>query len=171
MLTDLTMSGARKIVKSETKKEHTKSTDIEGFLQMRYGCDARLREAFSARGGRIERENPVYMMLGEHSPWATAYENPAVFKIPLVEIDPMTVSFTYGDSFVVFECNRFSAEEYWGKVYFRDEILELINRIGYPPQVEYDFKAENYTKYSPVADHLLYVEAHVWSNNLLYKYR
>jgi len=53
---------------------------------------------------------------------------------------------------------------------FRDEMLELISRIGYPPQVTYYFKAEKYTKFSPVADHLLYVEAHVWSNSLLDKY-
>jgi len=171
MLTDLSVDEARKIVVSEVKKTHTEYTDVDGFLQMRYNCDARLRETFAARGGYIERNNPVYMMLGEHSSWATAYENPAVIKIPLAEIDPMTVSFTYGDSFVVFEQNKYSTEEYWGKVYFKDEILELISRIGYPPQVLYDFKAENYTKYSPVADHLLYVEAHVWSNSLLDKYR
>ena len=171
MLTDLTVDEARKIVVSEVDQKHTKHTDIDGFLQMRYGCDARLREAFTARGGCIERDNPVYMMLGEHASWATAYENPAVIKIPLAEIDPITVSFTYGDSFVIFNQNKFSSEEYWGKVYFRDEILELISRIGYPPQITYDFKANNYTKFLPVADHLLYVEAHIWSNSLLDKYR
>jgi len=171
MLTDFTVDEARKIVTADIGKKNTKYTDVEGFLQMRYGCDARLREAFLARGGRVERNNPVYMMLGEHSSWATAYEKPAVIKIPLAEIDPMTVSFTYGDSFVIFEQNKFSTEEYWGKVYFRDEMLELISRIGYPPQVDYDFKDEDHTKYSPVADHLLYVEVHVWCNKLLNKYR
>lgn len=171
MLTDLTINEARKIVSAEAEKKQTEYTDVEGFLQMRYGCDARLREAFTERGGRAERNNPVYMMLGEHSSWATAYENPAVIKIPLAEIDPMIVSFTYGDSFVIFGQNEFKMEEYWSKVYFKDEILELISRIGYPPQVTYDFKSENYTKYSPVANHLLYVEAHVWSDKLLNKYR
>jgi len=171
MLTDLSIDKAREIISNEIKNKQTKHTDIEGFLKMRYDCDTRLREAFAARGGRVERKNPVYMMLGEHTPWKSAYENPAEIKIPLAEIDPMAVSFTYGDSFVVFEQNKFSDEEFWGRVYFRDEMLELINRIGYPPQVEYNFKNKNYTKFSPAADHLLYIEAHVWSDSLLDKYR
>ncbi|MCL2212878.1 MAG: hypothetical protein FWB93_03510 [Oscillospiraceae bacterium] len=171
MLTDLPIDQARGFVSKEAAAKSTKHTDIEGFLRMRYDCDDRLRKEFLARGGKVTRKNPVYMMLGEHKSWATAYENPVLIKIPLAEIDPLTVSFTYGDSFVVFNHGKFNKEEYWGKVYFRDEILELIGRIGYPPQVEYDFKDENYTKYSPVADHLLYVEAHVWSDELLERYR
>jgi len=171
MLTDLTVDDARKFVSEEAAIKSTKNTDVEGFLRMRYDCDARLRKEFAARGGKITRQNPVYMMLGEHSSWATAYEKPVMIKIPLAEIDPTAVSFTYGDSFIVLNPGKFESKEYWGKVYFRDEILELISRIGYPPQVEYDFKNENYTKYSPVADHLLYVEAHVWCDELLDRYR
>jgi len=171
MLTDLPIEQARQLITQKTATKSTKNTDVEGFLRMRYDCDARLHREFAARGGKITRQNPVYMMLGDHPPWATAYENPAMIKIPLAEIDPMTVSFTYGDSFVVLNPGKFESEEYWGKVYFRDEILELINRIGYPPQVEYDFKDENYAKYTPAADHLLYVEAHVWCDDLLDRYK
>ena len=49
-----------------------------------------------------------------------------LFKIPLKEFDPLTVSFTYGDSFAIFNPALFGEEEYWNKVYFADEILDVV---------------------------------------------
>ena len=100
-----------------------------------------------------------------------AYEHPAVLKIPLEEFDPLTVSFTYGDSFAIFNPALFGQEEYWGKVYFADEIRGVIERHGYPPRVKYDFKRGVYPQGKHINDHLKYIEAHVWSDEVAGKYR
>jgi hypothetical protein len=86
--------------------------DIEGFLRKRYSRDEQLRNAFIEHGGRPKNTAPVYFMLGEHRQWESAYETPAVIKIPLEEFDPLTVSFTYGDSFAIFNPALFGEEEY-----------------------------------------------------------
>jgi hypothetical protein len=140
-------------------------------LQKRYDGDKRLREAFIAHGGKPQRIAPVYMMLGEHKQWESAYDNPAIIKIPLDEFDRLTVSFTYGDSFAIFDRDLWCEEEYWNQIYFSDEILQIIDRYGFPPYVEYDFKRGIYPRDKHINHHLKYVEAHIWSNDVLDKYR
>ena len=52
-----------------------------------------------------------------------------------------------------------------------DEILEVIARLGFPPHVEYDFKLGIYPADKHINNHLKYVEAHVWSDDVLNQYR
>jgi len=169
--TELSMDQARQVLLAQKAAGKAVNPDIEGFLQKRYGRDAQLREAFLQHGGRPERANPYYMFLGEHPQWASAYDTPEVIKIPLREFDPLTVSFTYGDSFAVLNPALFGPEEYWGKIYFANEILGLVERIGFPPHVDYDFKRGIYPKGAHINECLKYVEAHVWSDEVPDKYR
>ena len=131
----------------------------------------RLYNAFVKHCGKPKNMNPIYFFLGEHRQWETAYENPEVIKIPLDEFDPLTVSFTYGDSFAIFNPALFGEEEYWNRVYFADEILEVVGRLGFPPHVEYDFKRGIYPADRHINHHLKYVEAHVWDDVILEKYK
>ena len=169
--TEVPIEQARQILTERKAAGKPGNPDIEGFLQKRYGRDAQLRDAFIRHGGRPQRANPYYMFLGEHRQWESACEHPACVKIPLRAFDPLTVSFTYGDSFAVFNPALFGPEEYWGKVYFADEMLELIGRIGLPPHVEYDFKRGIYPKDKHINNLLKYVEAHVWSDEVVELYR
>jgi hypothetical protein len=171
LLTDMTFDEARELLTRRRAEGKIGNPDIDGFLKNRYGADERLRDKFIAHGGLIKRNAPVYMMLGEHRQWESAYENPAVIKIPLSEFDPLTVSFTYGDSFAVFNPALFGDEDYWNKIYFAEEILDVIRKYGYPPHVEYDFKRGIYPSDKHINHHLKYVEAHVWSDEALDKYR
>ncbi|HBN82923.1 MAG TPA: hypothetical protein DDZ89_03685 [Clostridiales bacterium] len=165
------MEKARQILLEQRAAGHFGNPDIDGFLHKRYERDKMLRDAFIAYGGKPIRVSPVYMMLGKHSQWESAYKKPAVIKIPLEKFDRLTVSFTYGDSFAIFNPALFGDEEYWNRLYFADEILNVINRHGYPPHVEYDFKRGIYPTDKPINHHLKYVEAHVWSNEVLDHYR
>jgi len=169
--TELPIEEARSVLLARKAAGKIGAPNIEDFLQKRYGREQRLREAFAARGGRIERTSPYYFFLGEEPQWASAYDHPECVKIPMNEFDPLTVSFTYGDSFAVFNPALFGPEEYWGKVYFADEILELIGRIGLPPPVEYDFKRGIYPKDKHIHNLLKYVEAHVWSDEVAGRWR
>ena len=170
-LTALPMEEARQILIDKRNAGKFDNPNIEVFLQNRYNRDKQLREAFVEHGGKPQREVPIYMMLGECRQWESAYEDPAVIKIPLKEFDPLTVSFTYGDSFAIFNPELFGIEEYWNKIYFADEILEVVERLGFPPYVEYDFKRSIYPTDKNINHHLKYVEAHVWSDDVLNMYR
>ena len=170
-LTAFPIERAREILTLQKAAGKFHNPDIDGFLLKRYSRDQKLRDLFIEHSGRPQRENPIYMFLGEHHQWESAYENPAVIRIPMDEFDPMTVSFTYGDSFAVLNPELFTDEEYWNKIYFVDEILEVIERLGIPPYVEYDFKHGIYPADKHINKHLKYVEAHVWADDVLSRYR
>lgn len=170
-LAALPMKKARRILLEQRAAGHFGNPDIDGFLRKRYERDKKLRDVFISRGGKPERVSPIYMMLVEHKQWESAYEEPAVIKIPLEEFDRLTVSFTYGDSFAIFNPSLFGVEEYWNRLYFVDEILDVVNRHGFPPHVEYDFKHGIYPKDKHINHHLKYVEAHVWGDEVMDKYR
>ena len=171
LVTALPFEDAKKILTEKGIAGKFGNPDIDGFLQKRYDFDKYLRETFVKHGGIPQRTAPIYMMLGEHQQWETAYENPSVIKIPLSEFDPKTVSFTYGDSFAVFNSDLFGEEEYWNKIYFANEILKVIERNGLPPYVEYDFKRGIYPADKNINHHLKYVEAHVWDDEVLERNR
>ncbi len=170
-LTDLPYEKAKEILMVKKAAGKAVASDIDTFLRKRYGRDKHLREVFIKHGGQPKRMVPVYMMLGEHSQWASAYDNPAVIKISFKDFDLRTISFTYGDSFAIFNPALFGEEEYWDKVYFADEILDVIERHGFPPYVEYDFKRGIYPKDKSINHHLKYIEAHVWDDDILNKYK
>ena len=170
-LSALPIEEAREILIDKKNAGQFGNLDIEDFLKKRYDRDEKLREVFVKHGGKPKNTAPVYMMLGEHPQWASAYENPAVIKIPLKEFNRFDVSFSYGDSFAVFNPALFGEEEYWNKLYFADEILKVINRNRLPPYVKYDFKHGIYPTDKNINDHLKYVEAHVWDDTVIHKYR
>ncbi|MDD4495403.1 MAG: hypothetical protein PHV32_13860 [Eubacteriales bacterium] len=170
-MTELPIEQSREMLLAKQKAGKFGNPNIEGFLKKRYDRDMLLRDAFIRHGGRPARMSPIYFFLGDHKQWASAFENPAVVKIPLSEFNLETVSFTYGDSFAVLNPALHGEEEYWGQVYFADEIIQVIERNGYPTHVEYDFKRGIYPKDKHLNDHLKYIEAHVWSNDVLDQYR
>ena len=170
-ITDLSIEEARHMLIANLKAGKPGHPNVEKFLQLRYDRDEKLRKAFIKNGGKPERFFPVYFFLGEHRQWASGFENPAVLKIPLDAFARESVSFTYGDSFAVMNPALFGNEEYWNKIYFADEILDVIKRNGYPSYEEYDFKRGIYPKDKHINDCLKYIEAHVWSQAVLDKYR
>ena len=169
-LTELPFEEAKQTLLQQKAEGKFRNPDIDGFLQKRYDRDRQLREMFIARGGKPQRAVPIYMMFGEHKQWESAYENPAVIQIPLIEFDSLTVSFTYGDSFAILNPSLFGEEEYWNRVYFIDEIIKIVDHYGFPPPIEYDFKRGIYPTDKNINNHLKYVEAHIWSDEVLNRY-
>ena len=112
------------------------------------------------KGGNIRRKSPHYMVV-EHSPWlASWFENSAFIKIDLDEFDKSTLSFTYGDSHPTFSKRVNDGKEYRKKLYTYDEILAIIAKYGYPQDWNND------GKYGPER----YVEAHIWSDDVIKRY-
>ena len=111
----------------------------------------------------MKRHAPHYMVV-EHSPWLnTWFDNPSFIKIPIEEFDVNTISFTYGDAFPVFSDNQHKMDnaEYRRVVYTYDEILRVIDKYGLPQDWNDD----------GVHGPSRYVEAHIWSDETINKYR
>ena len=146
--------------------------DVEAFLTRRYDRDARLRELFTQIGGRPRRIAPVYFTLGPNEGMKTWFDNPAWIKIPISDFDPLTLSFTYGDSFAALDPALNTGEEWWGRVFDYPGIMRLITKYGWPEDPPYDMKNRVFPKDRPINQCLKFVEAHVWGyDGLLDRYR
>ena len=164
-LSDLSREEAEGIIgRIKVEKPTTQSAQRDGdYMFRRRMYEDILKKEFVKKGGAIKRSAPHYMVV-EHSPWlATWFENSAVVKIPIEEFDLSTVSFTYGDSHPTFSPwpRDDDWKEYRRKLYTYDEILALIEKYGLPQKWNDD------GKFGPER----YVEAHVWSDMPICKYR
>jgi len=127
---------------------------FDGYLERRLELEQIVRAYFVAKGGKPRLESPHYMVW-EACPWlATWYLEAEVIAIPLAEFDPLTVSFTYGDSFPTFSPRVQDGKEYRNTVYTLDEIQSIIARYGLPQVWNAD------GSHGPER----YIEAHVWSD-------
>jgi hypothetical protein len=144
---------------------------IDNFLNLRYDRDKTLREKFIAIGGKPVRAVPVYFTLGANEGMKTWFDEPDWLKIPVSEFESDTVSFTYGDSFAVFNPALDTGEEWRGKVFRYDEILKLIDKYGFPEDPPYDMKNRIFPEGRHINHCLKFIEAHVWSDTVLDKYR
>ena len=147
----------------ETKPDVQSAKRHPEYMEDRYYYEEILRTEFAKKGGIISRKSPHYMVV-EHSPWlSTWFENSAYIKISLEEFNLKTVSFTYGDSHPVFSprVNKMDGKEYRKRLYTYDEMLEVIKKYGLPQDWNND------GTYGPER----YIEAHIWSDETIGKYR
>ena len=162
-LTKLSSEEASEVMR-KIRKERPDSFGAERqdeYVEKRKACEAILRREFAAKGGIMEIDSPHYMVVG-FSPWlSTWYEQSEYVKIPIEEFDLKTVSFTYGDSMPTFSDKVNDGKEYRKKLYTYDEIVKLIEKYGLPQ----DWNGDG--KFGPER----YIEAHVWSDRTIDKYR
>ena len=148
-------------------------TTPEWYLNRRYNMEKIVRDKFIEIGGKPVRTAPVYFTLGANKGMETWYNNPTYIKIPVDEFDLDTVSFKYGDMFPVFRASLNTGEEWWGEVFKYDGILKLIDKYGFPEDPEYNMKK----RYFPFPEgknigmYLKFIEAQVWDDTVLHKYR
>ena len=71
-----------------------------------------------------------------------------------------TISFTYGDSQPTFSDRVNDGKEYRKKLYTYDEILEIIEKYGFPKEWNED------GQHGPER----YIEAHIWSDDVINEY-
>ena len=149
-------------IKVEKPNAQSAQRDAE-YMFRRHMYEDIIKKEFMKKGGAIKRGTPHYMTI-EHSPWlATWFENGDVIKIPIEEFDLSTVSFTYGDSHPTFSpwSRDDDWKEYRRKLYTYDEILKVIDRYGLPQNWNDD------GRFGPER----YVEAHIWTDEPICRYR
>lgn len=162
-LSDLPIDEAKSILDciKVTKPSALSAQRHDKYIEYRHNCENIIRSEFAKKGGVINRTSPHYMVIG-HSPWlSTWFENSSFIKIPIEEFEINTISFTYGDSMPTFSPKINDGKEYRKKLYTYDEILKIIDKYGLPQDWNDD------GKYGPER----YIEAHVWSDEIINKYR
>jgi hypothetical protein len=158
----LTIENAQEI-SNELKKENTTlaAQRYDGYLQRRRELEEVVRDIFVSKGGKPIRKVPHYMTLGECDWIRTWYNDGAYIKIPITDFDLKTVSFTYGDMFPNFSDRVNDDSEYRRTAYMYTEILQIINKYGYP----------NGVSKSGMPSPLRYVEAQIWSDEVIDRYK
>lgn len=149
-------------IKEEKPTTQSAQRDAE-YMFRRHMYEDIIRKEFMKKGGIVNRNVPHYMVV-EHSPWlSTWFEDSDYIKIPIEEFDQKTVSFTYGDSHPTFSPwpREDDWKEYRRKLYTYDEILVIIKKYGLPQDWNND------GKFGPER----YIEAHIWSDETINKYR
>jgi hypothetical protein len=162
-LSDLPIDKAKNILNNmKNKKPNSQAAKRhDKYVEYRRNCEYIIRTEFTKKGVIIKRVSPHYMVV-EHSPWlSTWFENSNFIKIPIEEFDLESVSFTYGDSMPTFSPTINDGKEYRKKIYLYDEILEIIEKYGLPQ----DWNGDG--KFGPER----YIEAHIWSDDTIGKYR
>ncbi len=162
-MSDLPIDEAKSILDriKITKPNSQNAQRHDKYVEYRHNCENIIRSEFVKKGGIINMTSPHYMVI-EHSPWlSTWYEDSTFIKIPIEEFEIETVSFTYGDSVPTFSPTINDGKEYQKKLYTYDEILKVIEKYGLPQDWNDD------GNYGPER----YIEAHIWSDETINKYR
>lgn len=132
----------------------------DDYMKNRLYFENILRTEFLKKGGKVERQNPYYMVIEKCDWLASWYEDSAFIKIPIEEFDLSTLSFTYGDSHPTFSPRINDGKEYRKKLYLYDEILEIIKKYGLPQDWN------NGGEFGPER----YIEVHIWSDKTIKRY-
>ncbi len=128
------------------------------YLTIRWELEERVRRLFIAKGGRPRRDRPHYFTVGA-CPWLLDwYVDGCALIVPLCDIAPESISFTYGDTFPAMRLQ--DGRPYRGQVYTLSELLALLAEYGLPQEWNPDGKAG--------ADR--YIEAQLWDDRPLLPY-
>ena len=169
-LTTLTHDEARTVLLKRSFSDLPENF-IDGFIRKRFAFDTMLRDKFISIGGKPIRSAPVYFTLGANAGMTTWFNEPVFIKIPAADFDPDRVSYTYGDSFAALNPELDTGEDWWGNVYRHNDILKLIEKYGWPEDPPYHMGKRVFPKDRHINRCLKFVEAHVWDDSVLDKYR
>ena len=159
-LSTLDMAEAESILDGIRKEGNVFAAQRQkGYLKRRRELEAKAREIFISKGGKPVSQAPHYMVVEECGWFDSWYKECACVKIPISDIDPKHVSFSYGDLFPTFSDSVKDGREYRKQVYTFDEIKLLIKKYGLPQKWNVDGKC------GPER----YIEAHVWSDDVTEK--
>ena len=131
----------------------------QDYINQRKVVENRLRSHFIERGGKPVRKYPVYFVLGESIWFKHLIKNQSEIRIPIKDLNPATVSFTFPDSYVSLSSD---AKPYHGKVFLLNELERFVARYGLPT----DDTSLNYEKYW-LGDFEKYIEVQVWEDKLV----
>jgi hypothetical protein len=138
-LSQLPMEDAERIL-GQIRAEGTRfaSKRAIDYVRVRTELEQLARGLFIDKGGKPKTSVPYYLTLGRCEWLVEWYNNGAELGIPLSSLDPLSVSFTYGD---LFPTMRYAdAKPYRKKTYMLEEIGQVIDEYGLPQEWNRDGK-------------------------------
>lgn len=137
------------------------------YMALRRTTETRLRERFTAAGGRPERRAPHYFVLGESDWFAGLYLDAGRVRLPLSALPSDVTSITYADSITAMGLGvpfglPAPDPDHAGRVYRLDELDDLIARYDRPAGAA----PTGLTGYAGHQHHRVdsYIEIQLWSN-------
>lgn len=124
------------------------------YIERRRETEATLRKLFIARGGKPKSNYPIYLTLGDSTWFKGLNDDHVSLRVPLSQLDPETTSLTFPDSFMTVTRSN---KPYYNKIYFLNEIEQLVKAFGLPANDH----LVPYEKYW-ATDFELYIEIQVW---------
>ncbi len=165
-ITELGFDNAIKIQNQISEGWNSKRPN--NYIELRFALEKRIKEQFTLKGGKPNRNDPFYFTLGECE-WAKSwYVNPSFIKIPLSDFHTEHISFTYPDSMISFQfydepkLNTYR-KECNGKVFLLNELDNLINEYGLPSKQLWE--SEEKMKYDR------YIEVQIWDDSIIKDYK
>ena len=73
-------------------------SDFDGYYKKRIRTEEWLHNSFITLGGKPKNSHPLYFVLGESSYLDNWFENSIKSRLILSDINPVDISFTFGDS-------------------------------------------------------------------------
>lgn len=132
------------------------------YLKTRMAVEEKLRDCFIKRGGNPVRQHPVYFILGESRWFQSLNGNHVKLQIPIPVLPNDKVSVTFPDSYLAMTA---STKPYFEKIYFLNELEELVTKYGVPK----DIVPDSYERYWE-GDFEHYFEVQVWDDEVLHPY-
>ena len=160
-LTDLTTAERARVVQAANFPKTKRRLHSAFYFEQRLRYETLMYEQFQAKGGKPTRRRPHYAVLGESEIWAKITKRS--LRIPLSNVSASQVSFTYTDSWPTYvdrdlDGNPIPRKPQYGVLYRLDELDKLFQTHGWPGD---RWKTE------PDWAHDLYVEAQIWSDDLI----
>ena len=133
------------------------------YMDFRLRTEAKLREAFYARGGRPERTAPHYFVLGSCAWFQALAVDMRSVRVALDDLPDDQTTFTYPDSFTAMglapDYNLpYKSRPYHGTVFRKNEIGDVVAEFG-PP----DDRIEDFGNYHRRTFEK-YIEVQLWSD-------
>jgi hypothetical protein len=150
-------------LREKTRTGDSKRVFMDWYVEDRRKSEARIREAFIAKGGNPEKKYPHYFVVGTSSIQKSLSKNTLEVTIRLNDIPSRFICFTYPDSMASFDLENDAEHQmpYHGKIFTRDEIAEVIREYGMPADEIGYTSRYGYPKY---------IEAQLWSDKPIQKY-
>jgi hypothetical protein len=161
-LSSLSAQEAMRVISSlhdRTGAVYRRFSNPEQYLQQRKATESWVRAEFIKKGGKPIARYPQYFVI-DRSTWIEDGYNgqSRSLQIPISDLNPDTVSFTYPDSMISYwlksQTERvFYRSEYHGQIFTLSEIDRIIEGFGIPDR---EWQTDESRKYD------LFIEAQVW---------
>ena len=131
----------------------------QDYINARRRIENKLHCLFMERGGKPIRKYPFYFVLGQSNWFKYLIRDQHEVRIPILNLNPATTSFTFPDSYVALSKNE---KPYYGKVFLLHELESFIAKYGLPV----DDNSRNYQCYWE-GDFEKYIEVQIWEDDIV----